>query len=79
MHRHYYHYVEGDHVLQVVVEPCREVKTGRYYEILAEESFSRWQPPFDGDPIPAERIAKIKQRVLDALKFMDIEYQVDRS
>jgi len=51
MRRHYYHYVEGDHVVPVVVEPCRDPRTGQYYEIVADDSFSQWQPPFENEPL----------------------------
>jgi hypothetical protein len=77
MHRHYYHYVEGDHVVRVMVEPCRDQRTGQYYEIVAEDSFSQWQPPFENEPLASERVEQIRQRFFDALKFMEIEFRAE--
>jgi len=67
--------VEGDHVVRVVVEPCQDPRTGQYYEIVAEDSFSQWQPPFDDEPLASERVEQIRRRFFDALDFMEIEYR----
>jgi len=75
MHRHYYHYIEGDHVVRVVVEPCRDHQTGVYYEEVAESSFDKWEPPFENELLSAERRERIKQRFFDALEFMEIEHR----
>jgi hypothetical protein len=65
MHRHYCHYSEGDRVVQVV-EPCRDTRTGMYYEIVAEDSVSQWQPPFENEPLASERVEQIRRRFFDA-------------
>jgi len=75
VHRHYYHYIEGDHVLRVMVEPCRDHETARYYEEVAESSFNQWEPPFEGESLTAECKRQIKQRCFDALEFMEIEHR----
>jgi hypothetical protein len=75
MHRYYYHYIEGEHVLRVVVEPCRDPDTRQYSEIVAEDSFAAWQPPHDNEPLTPERSAEIRLRFFDALSFMEIEHR----
>jgi hypothetical protein len=46
-----------------------------YYEIVAEDSVSQWQPPFENEPLASERVEQIRRRFFDALDFMEIEHR----
>src|SRR5688572_22086004 len=62
MHRHYYHYRELDHTMQVFVEPCRGTG-GRYYEQVSLSSLTRWLPPHDAAPLSGNERARIKANI----------------
>ncbi len=72
MHRYYWHYIEGEHIMKIVVEPCRNPETQQYFEEVSERSFGKWLSPFDAEVVSAEKIAQIKKNFSDALTFMDI-------
>jgi hypothetical protein len=74
MHRHYYHYIEGDRTLQVVVEPCRD-QSGRYFEEIADSSFLTWLPPHQQQTLLDEDRARIRANVSAALQFMEIDHR----
>jgi hypothetical protein len=73
-HRFYYHYVEGDRILQFYVEPSREL-SGSYFEQCDENSLKKWLPPHEGEPITEQSVRRIKKNVSDALAFMDIPHR----
>jgi hypothetical protein len=72
MHRHYYHYTEGEKSMQVVVEPCRAGE--HYYEEVAMSSFQRWLPPHEQELVTTEDVARIRGNVESALSFMGIKH-----
>lgn len=74
MHRHFYHYVQGDHVMRAVVEPCRDPKSGRYFEEVSASSMTRWEAPYQSESVSEAQRESIKVRFLAALDFMGIEY-----
>ncbi len=69
MHRFYYHYVEGEHCMQVNVEP------GPHIETVYLDSLKCWLPPFDKEPIALERLKEIQHRISAALTFMGTEHR----
>ena len=76
MHRFYYHYIEGDHPMQVNVEPFTDNKGG-YSEGVYLDSLKRWLPPNDNEAISPERQQEIRQRISAALTFMGIEHSFE--
>lgn len=62
MHRFYFHYIEGDHTMKVVIEG----------EIYLNRN-SRWLPPHDKEPIDREKFQVIKDRVAQALVAQGID------
>ena len=76
MHRFYYHYIEGDHRLQVNVEPFTDDKD-RYSEGVYLDSLKQWLPPHEKEPISPERREEIQGRISAALKFMNIEHSFE--
>lgn len=73
MHRFYYHYIEGDHVLKVDVEP-----TFNGEDIFLKSTLA-WEPPNEGEPIPADKLIEIEIRIGEALKFMGIRHKIQRT
>jgi len=69
-HRFYYHYVEGDRVLKVFVEP---IKNG--LEVIFN-SRPKWEAPHDGDRLSECKALEIENRVSEALKFMGIKHTI---
>lgn len=72
--RYYYHYSEGDHVMQVNVEPERDPSTGDYSEEISESSLWKWKPPFHEESVSDEAHARIKRNVSAALLFLKIPH-----
>jgi len=66
VHRFYYHYMENDFILKIVVESG---------EVFLDRNL-RWEPPFESDSISDEKREKIKSRVLEALRFMGSKYKL---
>jgi len=73
MHRHYYHYIEAGKVLRVIVEPCRDHKSGEYYEEISINPFT-WDPPNDSRAILPQEQALILENIAAALRFMGIKH-----
>ena len=76
MHRFYYHYIEGDHCMQVNIEPCFD-KQGNHSLTIYTDSLTRWLPPHDQEPLSRERIVQIKQRISSAMTFMSIAHDFE--
>lgn len=72
MHRFYYHYTEGDHVLKVEVESNLKV------EEVFLASTPAWEAPHESEPISVEKVSEIEGRIGEALKFMGIRYKIQR-
>ncbi|MFA7368421.1 MAG: hypothetical protein WC334_02130 [Kiritimatiellales bacterium] len=70
MHRFWYHYIEGDHVLKIDVE--QDIKNKDVYF----ESRPKWEAPFTREAISREKAAVIRCRVEKALKFMGGKYKI---
>jgi hypothetical protein len=70
MHRFYYHYVEGDHVLKV------DVESNLKGEVIFLDSDPHWESPHEDDPIPSDKLKEIEERICDALRFMGIRYKI---
>jgi len=68
MHRFYYHYTEGERVVQVIVEP------GIQREELFLDKKAKWQPPHDAEQIPTRKLIAIQRNISDALTFMSIPH-----
>ena len=64
MHRFYYHYIEGDHAMQVNVEP------GIEYEEIFWDWNAKWQSPHQSEEIPREKLVEIQRNISEALTFM---------
>jgi hypothetical protein len=75
--RYAYEYVERDHVLKVAVEPRRDPTTHEYFEVVLEESFSRWLPPFEDEQVPSDKRAEIARNVEAALGFLRIPHRFE--
>ena len=73
--RFYYHYSEGDRVMQVNVDPSRDPSSGQYIEDVYENSLKTWLPPYDRESITEETERRIQKNISDALTFMDIPYR----
>lgn len=69
MHRYYYHYIDGDHIIRVKVEP------GSNREQILLSSLSAWEPPHDGETIGTSIESKIRDNIAAALGFMKIRYK----
>jgi hypothetical protein len=73
MSRFYYHYVEDEHVLKVVVEP----------RLMSEDIFLQpnpaWEAPHENEQIPIKKISEIESRIGAALTFMGIRHTIRRA
>ncbi len=67
-----YHYIEGDHVMRVDVEPCR-TSSDKYYEEVYLDSFTKWMLPHDGELVSPEKSEAIRKNVETAMKFMKVK------
>ena len=74
MHQYYYHYIENEHVMQIIVEPFID-KKGDYLESVEASSFEKWQPPFESEIVSDKKKEELKKRVSEALKFMKIRHR----
>ncbi|MFI0347927.1 MAG: hypothetical protein ACH346_04020 [Chthoniobacterales bacterium] len=68
MHRFYYHYCEGDKILQVNVEPG-----GDHEEIFFSE-VPCWNTSSHSIPIDQQKLEQIKKNITEALTFMGIRH-----
>ncbi len=68
VHRFYYHYIEGDKVLKIFVEP---IKNG--LEVIFE-SQPKWEEPSEKDEITEAKAIQIESRVRESLTFMGIKH-----
>jgi len=68
MHRFFYHYQEGDYVLQVNVEPSSDCE-----EIFFSQH-PQWNPPHHLVPIEQKKLKQIQQNIDAALSFMGIPH-----
>ena len=66
----YAEYREGDHVLRFGAELTG--RKSRYDIILYANGAVRWQPPFDGEELSAERVGTIVERVSAGLAALRI-------
>lgn len=73
MHRFYYHYTEGDHVMIVYVEPLKRADNS-YYERVSKKSIGAWQPPYEQEVISKTKADQILKNIDEALSFMQIEH-----
>ena len=69
MDRYFYHYIEDDRVLKVIVEP------GLLYEEIHVLSLQHWQPPFGEDMIADADQKRIRANISTALDFMDTAHK----
>jgi hypothetical protein len=72
MHRFYYHYFEGDHVLKIIVEPKVKGDEINFANTLA------WEPPFENELISGIKNLEIERQVREALDFMRMKYTIRR-
>jgi len=74
MHRFYYHYIEGEKRMQVLVEPFTD-KRGNYLETIDLKSLEHWLPPYADAPIDEKQRGEIQRNISDALRFMGIDHR----
>lgn len=65
-HRFGYHYVEEDHLLDIVVDSG---------EVFLRKELA-WNAPFNDESISEEKREQIKLRVIDAMRFMGTRYKL---
>lgn len=76
MDRFYFHYIEDGKCIRVHVEPGISDSDGGYC-IAYLDSLAHWLPPFEREPISAEKQAEIRQNIADALAFMGIQHRFE--
>ena len=64
MDRFYCHYIEGEYVMVVYVEP------GLDYEEVIWNWDEKWRPPHQSEEIPREKLIQIQNNISAALSFM---------
>ncbi|MBN1499321.1 MAG: hypothetical protein JW982_04170 [Spirochaetes bacterium] len=73
-HRFYSFYIENDHVLKVFVEGTFDKEDN--YSLLVNSNFNKtWESPFNRERILEDKIKEIKQNIIEALIFMNINYE----
>lgn len=73
-HRFYYHYIEEDRLLQVIVEGGRD-DNGKHILLVDNDIKRHWEVPHEKEEISEEKLREIKNNIIAALDFMNINYK----
>lgn len=65
-HRFCYHYLEGEHKLEISVESG---------EVFLKKEL-KWESPFENDSISDIKKREVKSRIKEALAFMGTKYKL---
>jgi len=70
MHRFLYHYMEGDRLMLIAVEP------GIYYEEIRLPLPTKWESFYEREDIDENKVEGIRTNIRDALCFMGISFRL---
>jgi hypothetical protein len=74
--RYYYHYTEGDLILEVRVDRYFD-GSNHYKVVIYIDSIDKWLPPHDQNQISDSEKERIKNNISEALFFMGIDHRFE--